>query len=130
MHTVRLEDLAVGDRLGPFVQEVSAGANERYWRGAGIDHPARAEGLLYPPLAANLTILLLQTVVTEPVLHTRQRLECHASSPAGVELTVTGEVVERFVRRDREYAVVEAAVALPDGGRLWTSLATFTPVAA
>ncbi len=64
----RLRDVATGQRLGPLGLVVSAEANERYWRAAGIEHPSLEAGALYPPIAANLTVLLLQTVVDEPVL--------------------------------------------------------------
>jgi hypothetical protein len=37
-------------------------------------------------------------------------------------------VLERYVKRGREYAVVEAVVALEDGSPLWTSVATFTEI--
>jgi hypothetical protein len=128
MHSPRLSDLSEGDDLGTLVLEVSPSANERYWAAAGIEHPARTAGRLYPPMAANLTILLLQTLVAEPVLHTAQRLTCHRTADAGVELSVHGTVVERTARRGREYAVVDAVVRLPGGEALWTSRATFTPV--
>jgi hypothetical protein len=118
----------VGDALGPVTLAVSAAANDRYWDGAGILHPARDRGLLYPPMAANLTILLFQTVADRPMLHTAQRLVAHRAADAGVELAIAGAVTERFEKRGREYAVVEAIFSLPDGDRLWTSTATFTEV--
>lgn len=129
MHDLRLSDLAPGDALGPLRLEISRSANDRYWEAARIEHSARVAGRLYPPMAANLTILLLQSAVGEPVLHTAQRLVCHRAGNAGVELCVAGRVVERYERRGREYAVVEASVTLPDGDVLWTSVSTFTPVA-
>jgi hypothetical protein len=114
-----------GATLGPLTFRISREANERYWRSAGVDHPALHTGALYPPIAANLTVLLFQTVAPDPVLHTAQRLVCHRRGEAGSELTVTGTVAERFTKRGREYAVVEAEVSLPGGDRLWTSRATF-----
>ena len=117
-----------GAALGPLTIEVSTAANERYWEGAGIDHPARAAGLLYPPMAANLTILLFQTVAPRPLLHTAQRLRCHRTSSADVEVTITGSVTERSEKRGRDYATIEATIALDDGDPLWTSTATFTEV--
>jgi hypothetical protein len=116
---------AVGTGLGPLRFTVSPAANERYWSSAGVDHPALRDGALYPPIAANLAILLFQTVAARPLLHTAQRLVCHRRGEAGAELEVTGTVVERYEKRGREYAVVEAVVALPDGTQLWTSVATF-----
>ncbi|MFL6242277.1 MAG: hypothetical protein ACJ73V_04565 [Acidimicrobiia bacterium] len=115
----------VGTDLGPMRITVSAAANERYWASAGVDHPALRQGALYPPVAANLTILLFQTVATRPLLHTSQRLVSHRRGEAGTELTVTGTVADRYEKRGREYAVVDAVVALPDGEPLWTSTATF-----
>jgi hypothetical protein len=120
---------ATGESLGPVTYPVSRAANERYWRAAGIDHRLRREGFLYPPLAANLTILLFQTVAPRPLLHTRQRLTCHRRARADVELTVSGAVTDRFTRREREYAEVEATISLADGSPLWTSLATFCEAA-
>jgi hypothetical protein len=116
---------AVGTDLGPLRITVSAAANERYWASAGVDHPALREGALYPPVAANLAILLFQTVATRPLLHTSQRLVSHRRGKAGSELTVTGTVVDRYEKRGREYAVVDAVIALPNGEPLWTSTATF-----
>jgi hypothetical protein len=115
----------VGTDLGPLRITVSAAANERYWASAGVDHPALRQGALYPPVAANLTILLFQTVATRPLLHTSQRLVSHRRGAAGTELTVTGTVADRYEKRGRQYAVVDAVVALPEGEPLWTSTATF-----
>ena len=115
----------VGTDLGPLRITVSAAANQRYWASAGVDHPALRQGALYPPVAANLAILLFQTVATRPLLHTSQRLVSHRRGDAGTELTVTGSVVDRYEKRGREYAVIDAMVALPDGEPLWTSTATF-----
>ena len=114
-----------GTAIGPLRFSVSAAANERYWAAAGVEHPVLRRGALYPPIAANLTTLLLQTVADRPVLHTAQRLVCHRRGEAGAELTITGTVAERYEKRGREYAVVEAEVTLPDGSPLWTSTATF-----
>jgi hypothetical protein len=114
-----------GTELGPLRITVSAAANERYWASAGADHPALRQGALYPPIAANLTILLFQTVATRPLLHTSQRLVAHRRGDAGSEVTVTGTVTDRYEKRGREYAVVDAVVALPDAAPLWTSTATF-----
>ncbi len=74
--------------------------------------------------------MLLQTVAVAPMLHTAQRLVCHRIARAGTPLEVTGSVTERFAKRGREYAVVEAVIAPPGGaGPVWTSVATFTEVA-
>jgi hypothetical protein len=104
---------------------ISRAANERYWSAAGVDHPALRAGALYPPIAANLTVMALQTVVKRPFLQTTQRVVCHRRADADVELTVTGAVTERYEKRGREYAVVAAEIALPDGSPLWSSVATF-----
>ena len=116
--------LTTGDRFGPVEYDVSATANDRYWRAAGIEHAARSAGLLYPPMVANLTILALQTVAPAPLLHTHQTLVSHRALVAPATLTVTGSVTNRFTKRGREYLEVTAEVAA-DGAALWTSVATF-----
>ena len=119
----------VGRVLGPLELTVSEQANERYWRAAGLDHPALEAGALYPPIAGNLTILLFQTVAERPMLQTAQHLVCHRRAEAGEPLTVSGTVTGRYEKRGRQYAVVEALIAVADGSPVWTSRATFTEVA-
>ena len=111
---------------------VSPAANERYWRAAGVDHPRLRAGALYPPIAANLTILCFQLTVPDAMIQTRQRLRCHRSTLAGAELVTTGRVVDRYERRGREYVDIEANVVTADtpDAPLWDSWVTFTPAAA
>ncbi len=108
---------------------MSPAANERYWRAAGVDHPLLRAGALYPPIAANLTVLAFNGACAEPVIQTRQRLRCTRRVEAGTELVVTGEVVAVYDKRGRRYVDLAAAVAttaLPDEP-VWYSDVTFTP---
>jgi hypothetical protein len=126
-----LAALAVGDPIGPLEVTVSPDANERYWHNAGVDHPALASGALYPPIAANLTILAYLDACSEAVIQTRQRLVCHRRAEAGTPLVVRGSVTARYNKRGREYAdikVTVAAAAAPDAP-IWTSEVSFTPTA-
>jgi len=120
----------VGTAFGPVTYPVSEAANDRYWEAAGIDHPARAARVLYPPMAANLTILAFQTVAPEPLLHTDQTLVAHASAVAPAALVVRGAVTRRFAKRGREYVEVTAVVSTDDDTHLWTSIATFVEAGA
>jgi hypothetical protein len=126
-----LATLAPGDPLGPFEVTVSAAANERYWRAAGVEHALLEAGALYPPIAANLTILMLQQTCPHAMVQTRQGLRCHRAAQAGTPLVVTGEVTGRYEKRGREYVDVEATIspaAAPDDV-IWTSTVSFTPAA-
>lgn len=117
---------APGTVFGPVDYEVPATANDRYWDAAGITHPARIHGLLYPPMAANLTIMAFQTIAPAPLLHTAQRIECHATAAAPNTLTVAGVVTARFERRGREYIEITTTVTDSADVHLWTSISTFT----
>ena len=128
--TVGFAALAPGTVLPPLSLTVSAEANRRYHEAAGVVHPALQAGALYPPIAANLTILLLQQTCHEAVLHTRQRLRSHRRAEAGTPLVVTGRVGDCFEKRGRWYMEVEATVSDEAGDPIWTSVATFTPTAA
>jgi hypothetical protein len=116
--------------FGPVTYAVSAAANDRYWEAAGIDHPARTAGVLYPPMAANLTIIGLQTVDPTPLLHTAQHLVAHRKATAPADLVVTGGVTGRTQKRGREYVEVTAEITTVDGEPLWTSIATFVAAGA
>jgi hypothetical protein len=123
--------MAPGTVLGPLTVTISAAANERYWRAAGVDHPALAAGALYPPIAANLTVLCFTAVCPEAMIQTRQHLRCHRRVGAGTELVTTGRVAQRYEKRGRVYIDVETTVAssgAPDDP-VWTSEVSFTPAA-
>src|SRR5450755_474046 len=106
--------LAPDQPLGPLRLAISSAANERYWRAAGVDHPLLRTGALYPPIAANLTILCLQQTVPDAMIQTRQRLKCHRTAAAGGELLTTGRVLDRYKKRGREYVDIEASVVTAD----------------
>jgi hypothetical protein len=124
-------DLMPGTLLPPLRLTISAAANERYWRSAGVDHPALASGALYPPIAANLTVLCFGGLCPDPVIQTRQYLRAHRRVEAGTELVTSGLVAACYEKRDRAYVDVETTVATtaaPDDS-VWTSLVSFTPAA-
>ena len=124
-------DMAAGTVLGPLTVTISPAANERYWRAAGIDHPVLAAGALYPPIAANLTVLCFAQVCPEAMIQTRQHLRCHRRVEAGAELVTTGRIARRYDKRGRTYVDVETTVATTDapGEPVWTSEVSFTPAA-
>ena len=120
--------LQPGTPIGPHAVTVGLAANERYWRAAGADHPALRDGALYPPIAANLTVLAFQATCPEPVIQTRQRVVCHRRVQAGCELVTTGAVTARYAKRGRDYVDITVTVtAGPDAESVWTSEVTFTP---
>jgi hypothetical protein len=114
--------------LPPLRLTVSAAANERYWRAAGVSHPSVAAGVLYPPIAANLAVLCFGQVCGDAMIQTRQRLVCRRSAMAGVELLTAGVVSARYDKRGRTYVDVETTVLTADGV-LWESEVSFTPAA-
>jgi len=126
--SIPFSDLGAGTTLEPLTLEISEAANDRYWDGAGVDHPLRRAGALYPLIAANLTILTFGRLCPDAMIQTRQALVCHRRANAPAALRTTGRVTECYERRGRSYVVVEATVWVDDD-RLWTSTVHFTPAA-
>lgn len=126
--TTTFEQLVSGTDLGELALTVSPAANERYWRAAGADHPLLVAGALYPPIAANLTVLLFNQACPVPVIQTRQVLRTYRRADAGVELHTTGRVTDAYEKRGRAYVDIEAHITAADE-LLWTSMVSFTPVA-
>jgi hypothetical protein len=120
-------DLRAGTALPPLTLAISAAANDRYWDGAGVEHPLRAAGALYPLIAANLTVLAFGGLCPDPVIQARQHLVCHRRADAPATLWTSGAIVEHYGRRGRSYVVVDTAIALDDGDPLWSSSVVFTP---
>jgi hypothetical protein len=127
--TQAFADLEPGMPLPPLTLAISAAANDRYWDGAGVEHPLRTAGALYPLIAANLTVLAFGGLCADPVIQARQRLVCHRRAHAPATLLTTGAIADRYERRGRTYVVVDAAIALDDGDPLWSSSVVFTPAA-
>jgi hypothetical protein len=107
---------------------ISAAANERYWRAAGVTHPLLEAGALYPPIAANLTVLCFGQVCPDAMIQTRQRLLSHRAARVGTELVTSGVVQARYEKRGREYVDVATTVSSSDGV-VWESEVSFTPAA-
>ncbi len=131
MNTTAFSDLTPGTALPPLRLTVSAAANERYWQAAGAAHPLLAAGALYPPIAANLTVLCFAGLCPDAMIQTRQTLRCHRRIDAGTELVTTGRIARRYEKRGRVYVDVETTVATgaePDMP-VWTSEVSFTPAA-
>jgi hypothetical protein len=126
--SISFSQVAAGTSLEPFTLAISAATNDRYWDGAGVEHPLRAAGALYPLIAANLTVLSFGRLCPDAMIQTRQRLLCHRRADAPANLRTTGRVSERYERRGRTYIVVETEVAI-DGEPLWSSSVVFTPAA-
>lgn len=123
------DSIPPGTRLGPFDVTISERANRRYFEAAGVAHPALEAGALYPPIAANLTVLLFGQHCSAPVIQTRQRLVSHRRGEAGTSLVVTGEITRDYDKRGRRYVDVTASIAPaqePDDP-IWTSEVTFVP---
>ncbi len=131
MGTKRFSELTSGTVLDPLSVTVSPAANERYWRSAGVAHPALEAGALYPPIAANLTVLCFGRLCPDPVIQTRQVLRCHRRADAGCALVTTGRIVRTYDKRGRAYVDVETTVTAADtpANPIWTSEVSFTPVA-
>jgi hypothetical protein len=131
MATKAFSDLTPGDRLAPLHVTVSAAANERYWRAAGVDHEVLAAGALYPPIAANLTVLCFAELCPDAMIQTRQTLRCHRRVDAGAELVTSGRVADRYEKRGRVYVDIETTVVTADDPDrpVWTSVVSFTPAA-
>lgn len=109
-----------GTALGELSLDVSAEANARYWRGAGIGPSTPTTDLLFPPMGVNFTMLLVLRTVSTGVLHTWGRLRAHTALPAPTAVSVAGRVTDRWVRRSRDHFTVASEVRDADGRALWT----------
>jgi hypothetical protein len=123
--------LRTGTALGPLRLRMSAAANARYWQAAGLDHALLRAGALYPPVAANLTVLVFGEHCPDAVIQTRQRLRCHRIASAETDLVTTAEITATYEKRGRAYCDVLATITTSDAPNdpLWTSEVSFTPAA-
>jgi hypothetical protein len=123
-----VSDLEVGDVLGPvdhvltpfLIHEYSHSVEETSERHLGPD-PIAPPTIVHPGKKRLFEAACPEGAGPEARLHLVYDARNHELIPAGSELTLSGEVTERYERRNREYVVLEILVRDKKTGRLYTS---------
>jgi hypothetical protein len=108
LSNVLYDDLPVGERKGPYAEHVSADLAARLAgpigeRGAAVAHAPPA---VFPVLFLKALRRSMGGIPAGSVL-AKQELEFLAELPVDSDVQITTWVGERYVRRDRPYAVIE-----------------------
>jgi hypothetical protein len=129
-----ISDLEVGDKLGPVDHRVTPFLIREYAH-AVEDSSERHQGLT--GLVAPPTFLhaekkrMLEAACPEgggpsPRMHLAYDATHHALIPAGTEVTVDGEITERFTKKGREHVVLTMEVRDKLTGRVYTTYTDMT----
>lgn len=111
-----VSDLEVGDVLGPVEYTLSAFVVREYCHASELHHncfQGKAEDLVMPPSLVHLDKLRLYRHAcpggTGPSarIHYEYAVEVFAPAKVGDRLSVRGEITERYIKRGREYLVME-----------------------
>jgi acyl dehydratase len=116
-------EVYVGRDFGGFAAEITPDAIENYIAATGDDHPwYRAPSPLGMPIAPALVlhsaVFRTQAWYLPNVfgnLHARQEWEGFAPIPVGETLQTRSVIIDRYVKRDREYVVNEVLIGGADG---------------
>jgi hypothetical protein len=129
-HASGFGGLVEGRELGPLEVTITPEANERFWTGVGVDHPAIAEGVLYPPIGVQFAIMLTRAAVApDEVLHAGQTLQCHRVAHAGTPLVTSATVRNRYDKRGRTFVEVASETVTADGREpVWSGVSTFVAI--
>ncbi len=111
-HAIRFDALQVGQRLGPVTHHVTAEMIRRFSAAAGDADPDYAGGApIAPPAMATIfsTRLMGRVGIDRPSggIHAKQEYEFLALLRAGQTVTTSGTVLEKSVRRGRNYVRYE-----------------------
>lgn len=112
---VSYEDLDVGATYGPFTETVDAQLADSMRETIGVQR----RGAVAPP--AVFPILFLRGLrramggIPPGSVLAKQDLEFHAPVAVGSEVEVLVRVSEKYVRRERQYAVIEFEIANDNG---------------
>ena len=120
-NTVRFDTIEVGQSLGPVTHHVTAEMIRAYTESTGDLHPDYLGAApIAPPAMATIfsTRLMGRVGIDRPSggIHAKQEYEFLAPLRAGQTVTTTGRVVEKTVRRGRNYVVYEA-LSVDESGR-------------
>ena len=120
-NALRFADLQVGETLGPVTHHVTAEMIRHFGLATGDAHPDyQGEAPIAPPAMATIfsTRLMGRVGIDRPSggIHARQEYEFLSPLRAGQRVTTTGRVVEKTVRRGRNYVVYETLM-VEEAGR-------------
>lgn len=120
--TGRWTDIAVGHRFEPVDYSVTPEQVERFEAAVGVRHPWSHDDSPYgfpivPPTlpCTDYTRFLAQVFPPIVGMHARHRMRLIRPIPVGAEVRVSGEVVDKFIKRDRHYLVIEYRVEDAEG---------------
>lgn len=112
---VAYEDLAVGQEHGPFAETVDADLADRMRETIGVAKPGSLAGpAVFPILFLRGLRRAMGGIPAGSVL-AKQDLEFHAPVPVGSTVDVLVRVSEKYVRRERPYAVLEFEITNETG---------------
>lgn len=112
---VGYDDLEIGRRYGPFAEMVDAGLADRLRTEIGAVVP----GTVVPP--AVYPVLFLRALrramggIPPGSILAKQELEFGAPVRVGDIVSITTWVGDKYVRRERPYAVIDFEITRPDG---------------
>lgn len=119
-------ELDVGDVLGPVEYTLSPFVVREYCHAVELHHDCfqGVDGLVMPPTLVHLDKLRLYAHAcpkgTGPTARIHYEYDAEVLAPVrvGDRLSVSGEVVERYTRKGRDYVVMEIRLVRADGGEL------------
>lgn len=117
-------DLDTGDVLGPVEFTLSPFVVREYCHGNEMHQPwfQDTDRPMVPPTMAHLQKLRLYTHACpagtgpDARVHVEFDATCHAPAYAGERLRATGQVAERYVKRERTYVRIEIEIVRAEDG--------------
>jgi hypothetical protein len=117
---VSYDDLEVGRRFGPFTEQVGAELSDSVRGEIGSPQEgALASPAVYPILFLKALRRAMGGIPPGSILG-KQELEFHAPVKVGEEVAIETWVGDKYVRRDRPYAVIDFDVRRADGEQALT----------
>jgi hypothetical protein len=116
LSNILYDDVAIGERKGPYVERVTADLAARLSEEIGRPHPVRhAPPAVFPVLFLRAVRRSMGGIPAGSVL-AKQEVELGEPVPVDSDLHITSWVGEKYVRRERPYVVIEFDVRRSDDG--------------
>jgi hypothetical protein len=120
LSNVAYDDLAVGERLGPFAETVTAELAGRLAGPIGSPSPVQfAPPAVFPVLFLRALRRAMGGIPAGSIL-AKQELEFHAELRVDSEVAITTWVGEKTVRRDRPFVTIEFEIRDAAGAQVVT----------
>ena len=116
-HLVTFDELQIGQELAPVSFEISSAVVEKYLIATGDASTPRTDPQVVPPVMTAIVVRRTTERLVSPPggIHAKQHYRFRAPMHAGDVVTTDAVIADKYVKKGRQYVVIESRTRRGDG---------------